>query len=275
MKIKLFVIIVLPFVLFSCSSLIQGLTDALYQEKDLKLVQDGAPSYLLLIEGFINSNPTDKNNLVLGIQLFGAYSSAFVKDEARGKIFAEKSKTWALMLLRTYPFFKSNEKKPFDIYDKAINAFGKRDVNYIFWAANAWIMWIVSNADNPDALIELPKAKALIDKIYKLDDTFYFGAPHLFYGLFYSFIPKEIGGDLNKAKEEFDKAFMISKGKILSMKVAYAMYYCKAKYDKDEFKKTLTEVINTDIDKYPDQRLLNAFAQKEAKELLDKIDDLF
>ena len=47
------------------------------------------------------------------------------------------------------------------------------------------------------------------------------------------------------------------------------------KIDKDNFKKILKEVIDADLEKYPDLRLLNSFAKKYAEELLNKIDEIF
>ena len=58
-------------------------------------------------------------------------------------------------------------------------------------------------------------------------------------------------------------------------KVYLAQYYYKAKYDKKNFIKTLNEVINADIDKYPEMRLLNSIAKKRAEELLKKVDEFF
>ncbi len=261
--------------LFSCASLTSGLTNSLYRQKDVKLIEDGAPAYLLLIEALIETKPKDKNFLMIGIQMFSAYSGAFVKDQERSKIFTEKTKTWALMLLRTYPKFKEYENLEFDKYVKWVDTIQKNDIPYVFWAAEAWIMWIISNSDNIEAMLDLPKAKAVIDRIYKLDSSYYYGFPHLFYGLYYSVLPEYLGGNLIKSKEEFDRALEYSQDKFLMTKVYFAQYYYKAKNDKENFKKVLTEVINADIEKYPDLRLLNSFAKKYAEELLNKIDEIF
>ena len=156
-------------IFFSCSSLTNGLANSLYKQKDIKLVEDGAPAYLILVEALIDSNPRNKKMLVMGIQMFSAYSSAFVEDRERSGIFAEKTKNWALILLRTYPRFKESENADFDTFMKWVGTIHKNDIPYVFWAANAWIMWIIANADSVEALIDLPKAKAIIDKIYELD----------------------------------------------------------------------------------------------------------
>jgi len=267
--------VLILFSLLSCNSLLKSLSDSLYRQNDLKLVEDGAPSYLLLIEAFIESKPNDKSMLSTGIQLFSAYSQAFVKDPARQKIFTDKTKRWAMSLLRTYPRFKELENKEFDEYTKWLLSVSKRDIPYIFWATNAWFVWIIGNLDSIDAFIELPKAKAIMDRIKELDDTYYYGAPHLFYGMYYSVMPESIGGGADKAKAEFDIALKLSGDKFLMTKVSYAQLYLKLKNDKNGFIKTLNEVIKADLDKYPEMRLLNSFSKNQAAELLKKTNEIF
>jgi hypothetical protein len=274
-KLFYFSVILVLIIFISCSSLTGSLANSLYKQKDIKLVEDGAPAYLILVEAFIDSKPNNKKMLVMGIQMFSAYSSAFVNETERSKIFADKTKTWALMLLRTYPKFKQYENAEFDDFMQWIDTLKKNDIPYVFWAANAWIMWIIANADSVEAMLDLPKAKAIIDKIYELDSSYYYGAPHLFYGIYYSVLPDYIGGDLDKAKKEFDEALKFSEDKLLMTKVYLAQYYYKAKYDKKMFINTLKEVINADIEKYPEIRLLNTIAQKQAKDLLKKVNEFF
>jgi hypothetical protein len=45
--------------------------------------------------------------------------------------------------------------------------------------------------------------------------------------------------------------------------------------DRKEFKRLLDEVMKTDLDKNLDYRLVNVLAQRRAKWLLSRIDDLF
>jgi hypothetical protein len=278
-KVILYITVLTVFLSLSCSSIIKGLTDSLYEQKDVVLIEEGAPSYLILIEGLLRSNPNSKQYLLPAIQIFIAYGSSFVNDPDRKKIFADKTKDWAFRLLRSYPKFSKYEKTTDrEQKEKELNEFlkslSKKDVPEIFWATNAWINWILNNLDSTDAFMELPIAKALIERIYQLDDTYYYGAPHLYLGVFYGAFPKEIGGNLDKAKEEFDKALAIS-DKLLLTKIFYAEYYLKPKNDKKSYEKMMNDIIKFDVDKFPEMRLVNIVSQKQAKELLAKINDSF
>ncbi|HOJ64563.1 MAG TPA: TRAP transporter TatT component family protein [Spirochaetota bacterium] len=282
MKKKKIILVVIIFILFSCSSLtnnlIDGLSKSLYRQKDIKLIEDGAPAFLLLIEGIITTYPDNKDMLMAGIQTFSAYSQAFVNDKVRQKIFQNKTKEWAIQLLRTYPLYRAYEKtidkeKREIAFKRFLNSLGKRDVKYVFWAANAWIMWIIGNLDDMMALLELAEVKEIIGRIKDIDGSFYYGAPHLFYGVYYSAFPEDFGGNLKKAKEEFDIALSLSKEDFLTTRFFYAIFYLKTVKDRDNFVKILEEIIAVDIDKYPDTRLLNLVIQNQAKNILENIDN--
>lgn len=266
---KFFIIILIFLLIFSlsCSSLLSGLSDSLYRQQDPQLVEEGAPAFLLLIEGLVNSK-SSKDMLKTAIQMFSAYSSAFVKDEDRKQIFLTKAKIWGIQLLNKYPNFKKTQNLSLDEFKNSVKKFKKKDVPYIFWATNAWIMWILANIDDVSALMSLQKAKAIMDRIYEIDDTFYNGAPHLFYGIFYATLPKDSGGDLSKSKEEFDKALKISGDKFLTTKVSCAIFYYKKIGDMESYENLLNEVLDMDVNEYPDVRLLNILAQKSAENLL-------
>jgi len=58
--------------------MIDDLSMAVMKQNDPQLVRDGAPAYLLLIDGIIEGQPDNPDLLLAGAQLYGAYNSAFV-----------------------------------------------------------------------------------------------------------------------------------------------------------------------------------------------------
>jgi len=283
-RISNFIIILLflfiSFSFTSCGSMFDKFTSSLFSQRDVKLIGNGAPAYLLLIEGLISAVPKNRGYLQIGIQTFSAYSEAFVDDPIRKKIFSEKCKDWGKRLLMTYPQFANFEKsKDIEKKNRAFDSFlkniKKRDVPYVFWASYSWIMWIMDNLDSVEALMDLGIVKQIIDRVYVVDGDFYYSAPHLFYAIFYAAFPKEIGGNIDKAKNEFDYVIEKNGDKLLMAKMSYAIFYLKPQNQKEEFKKVLKEILNYDLDLYPDNRLLNLITQDEANKLLNDIDNLF
>ena len=58
--------------------MIKGVTESLVggvmQQKDMRLIEDGAPAYLLIVESLIFNNPENRDFLMAGIQTFSSYS---------------------------------------------------------------------------------------------------------------------------------------------------------------------------------------------------------
>ncbi len=280
--IKKFFLLIVIFQLISCTNILSNLAGSLYEQKDIQLVEEGAPSYLLLVEALIRNSPNDKDMLVTGIQLFSAYSGAFVDQKERKAIFNEKTMKWTKDLLNCYPAYrkysslKEAEKSVRDkAYDDFVKSITKNDVKYLFWAAYSWALNILANVDNPDVFIELPYVKSILKRIYDLDSGFYYGAPHLIEGIFYGAYPEAFGGNLAKAKIEFEKALELSQGKLFMIKLFYADFYYKPQMDREGYEKLLKEVIDADVDRFPENRLMNILAQKDARLKLSKVEEVF
>ena len=58
---------------------------AIVNQDDVQTVRDGAPAYLLAVDGLIEGDSRDTDLLLTGAGLYGAYASAFVEDPARGR----------------------------------------------------------------------------------------------------------------------------------------------------------------------------------------------
>jgi hypothetical protein len=117
--------------------------------------------------------------------------------------------------------------------------------------------------------------EATIQRTLELDDSFYYGSPHLLMAVYLAARPEIIGGNLNKAKEHFDKAFSLGADKLLSAEVLFARYYAVRVRDRELFAQTLQEVIDAPVDEVPELTLANTLAKKKAREMLEKVDDYF
>lgn len=272
--------------LLSCSAMIRNATESLVggvmQQNDMRLIEDGAPAYLLIIESLIYNNPENKDFLMAGIQTFSSYSS-FIKDDKRKKIFQEKVKKWGNMLLATYPTYLKYEQTADDdkeaknnAYTKFVSSIKKKDIPYVFWGFLGNISDSVSDGlSDPSLFLILPRVIELAQRIYELDDTFMDGMPHLIFGIYNCVYPEAYGGSFEKGKEELDKAIKISGGKNLLYKVLYAEFYFKPLYDREGYEKLMNEVVNFDLEIHPEGRIINSRAQEQAKSCLEHIDEVF
>ncbi len=181
----------------------------------------------------------------------------------------ELGKEWGKKALMTNPSVKAAGKKWYEAAQKL----GKSYIEAMYWTAVNLGKWsklygIMKSVFN------LSKVKALMERVTKLDPTFYYGAPDRYWGAFYAAIPGLMGGSLAKSREHFEKSLKIAPY-YLETKVLYAEYYAEKKGDRDLFVKLLKEVLKGDVNVYPDVVPEQKMAKDKARELLKRVDEIF
>lgn len=251
--------------------------DALLEESDLAFAEQSAPANLKLIEGLIKGAPENKDLLTAAAMGFSSYSLAFLEgtENDRAKSFYIRGRDYGLRVLKKNKKFSDAFSEKFDIYKKSFGSFTVSDVPALFWTGFAWGNWINLSLANPDAIADLSRVEAMMQRVLELDETYYYGSVHLFFGTIYGSRSRMLGGDPEKAKEHFDRAIEISKGTFLIAYVYKARFYAIPMFEEDLFKELLQKVIDAPGDILPEQRLVNEVAKKKARELLSTMDEIF
>ena len=256
--------------------LLEGVATASSRQPDLRILREGTPAYLMLIDGMIQTWPDNERLLLAGAQSYSSFASLFVEDQDKdyAALLYTKGKRYALRSLEITGL-RNPLERPFDDFSAGLNRLGKKDVPILFWTATCWANWIRLNLDSMEALSELPRVEAMMKRVLELDEGFYYGGPHLFMGIWYAVRPKIAGGDLKKAQEHFLKALDLGQRKFLMADVYYASYYARKSGDKELFTATLQKVLEAPVDTIPDLVLVNTVAKRQAKELLNRVEEYF
>jgi hypothetical protein len=246
------------------------------KQSDLRILREGMPAYLMLIDGMIEAWPDNEQLLISAAQSYSSFASLFVEDQDKeyANLLYGRGKQYALRSLERRGF-KEPLQRPSDDFKEGLKSLGKKDVPTIFWAATCWANWIRLNLDSMEALSELPRVEWMMKRVLEIDEGFYYGGPHLFMGIWFASRPKIAGGDLKKAQEHFLRALDLGKGKFLMAYVYYANYYARKMMDKELFTSTLQKVLETPAETSPDLVLLNTVAKKQAKDLLSHVGEYF
>ena len=111
-----------------------------------------------------------------------------------------------------------------------------------------------------------------MDHVRALDESFFHGAPHRYFGVYWAKIP--FGKDLKKSHLHFQTSMRLAPN-YLDTKVLFAEHWAARSDDEPLFRKMLTEVINTADD--VDASLIpeNKNAKRTAKAMLENIEDYF
>ena len=157
-----------------------------------------------------------------------------------------------------------------------VEDFDEDDVPALFWLGMCMGSWVNVNMEDMEAVAQLPRVKAIISRVMDLDETYFYGGPHLFYGVIAVTLPPLLGGDPAKGREHFDRVAEITEGRFLLARVFAALSYVSdTPPRRDLFVSTLQEVLAAPDDIYPGGELLTAVAKLRAKELLARTNELF
>jgi len=256
--------------------IMEDIDKASNKSENLEIIREGAPAFLMLIDGLIEAYPNNERLLIAGAKAYSSYTFSFIeeKDKDLAKRMYKKGMNYGLRALFKNKKFKEAFDKPIDKFNEALSSFKKRDVPALFWTANCWASFINLSQDSVEALADLPKVVSMMRRVLSLNERFYYGGPHLFFAIYYA-RSKALGGDLDKAAFHFKRAIEISEGKFLMDYVLYAKYYARQVFDRELFISTLKKVIETRAEACPELTIANTLAKKRAKILLEHVDDYF
>jgi len=250
---------------------------AMNRETDIELARAAIPANLKLIEGLIEELPGNADLRLQAAQAFYGYAYGFVEDEdaARAGKLYRRGLQHALKALALAGLQGNVNALSPDELKRRLDGLGRDAVPALFWSASCWAKWIDMSRNDPARLAELGKAVALMQRVLELDDTYYYGGAHLFFGVYYGNRPPMLGGDFKRSAAEFDKARAVNKGKLLIVDLLQAQYLARQELDRRQFHQLLTEVVHAPQDLYPEMALANAIAQRKAKALLAKEEEWF
>jgi hypothetical protein len=257
-------------------SLLEDIATSSAKQSDISIIRDGTPAYLMLIDGLIEAHPRNEKLLLAGARAYSSYAALFA-EENRGKAkgLYLKGKHYGIRALSKKREFKELLPKSANEFEPCLKDFDKKDVPALFWTASCWGSWISLSTDSVEAMAEIPKVISMVQRVLELDEGFYFGGPHLFMGVYHASRPKAYGGDPEKARHHFEKAFELGQGKFLMAHVLFAKYYARQAFNRELFVSALEKVLGTPADSIPELTLLNTIAKHEAKRLLERVNDYF
>ena len=246
------------------------------REPDLELAKAAIPANLKLVESLTREIPANRELRIHAAQGFYGYTFGFVEDDnpARASALYRRGLEHALAALETAGLGDPMTMQR-DVLRQKLAGLERDAVPDLFWAASNWAKWIDMNRTDPARIADMGKVESLMQRVLELDETFYFGGPHMFFGVWYGSRPPMLGGDFALSEMHFGKARNITQGKLLIADVLYAQYLAVQQGDRKAFHDKLTAVVDTPQDSYPEMALANAIAQHKAKILLKNEEELF
>lgn len=246
---------------------------ALREQADALWEERGNPQKARqMLELYIKAAQADPTNMELWTRLARAYfivADYIEQDEKKRDELYLKGVEAGERALGLHPGFR-------EIYERsknereAVNGVGIEGISALQWTQANLSKW----AANKSLLVRLgnrPKLEAYNRRIMELDESYFYGAPHRFFGGLQTRIP---GGDMELSRQHFEKAIEIEPN-YFGTRTLFAEFYATKVQDRETFIAQLQYVLNTPYDVLPEVAAENKYEQERAKRLLEKVDEWF
>ncbi len=256
-----------------------GLADsvgsAMLNQDDPEIVRDGAPAFLMMLDGFVEQSPEDPALLAAASELYAAYGVVFVDQPERSKKLTARAREYGRRALCvTEDSACGIWNQPYEEFVADLDGLGAADAAALYTFSLSSLAFIQAHSDEWGAMARLPEARASMLRVQELDPEYRPAKIEHYLAVLNTIRPPALGGDFEAGKRHFEKAMSLSGDRDLSIKVDYARYYARTLYERELHDRLLNEVLKADP-RHPGLVLMNTLAQSEARALLDSADDYF
>ena len=271
-----FIIACAPIVSNITDNLARNLSDAVLNQEDPKIVRDGAPAYLLLLDSLVAGNPENPVILSSASDLYTSYSAIFVNDANRSKILSERALKYSKKALCiSYEDSCNWDDYSFDDFNLSLDDLDMKYSDLLLTYSTSYLVYIRSHSNDWNAIARLPYIESALEYyVEKNPETENIDSVYTYLGILSTLLPPALGGDYEKGKRYFENAIEFSGDQNLSAKVEYALSYARPLYDRELHDKLLLEVISSNPVK-KNYTLLNVIAKEQASSMIEDADEYF
>jgi len=269
----------------SISNFSENISNAVKSNNDTETVMQALPAYLLLLDGLIESDPDDEDNLLASSTLMNAYAGLLAADlemlsaednknifyvnkiKRQQQLLAQKSLKRVTRAICIYDekLCEMTSIKYSDLVEKMNNT-DSDDIDILYRLGASWASWLQVNTHDWNAMAQLPQIKLLMKTVISYDENWDNGSANMYLGVLNSFIPKTMGGNPELGKDYFETAIKLTKGENQMAKVLYAEYYARLTFNEKLHERLISEVLDYK-NSQPEFNLINTIARQKAKAL--------
>ena len=259
----------------AASGLADNLSSAMLNQDDPETVRDGAPSYLLLLDSFIEGNPDDPALLAAGASLYASYGAVFAEEPERAARLTARARDYGQRgMCESYVAACGWPTATYDEFVTSLSGVKQKHADSLYAFGFAMLAYLRTHSDDWNALAELPQVEALFNHYIAISGEQTNASTYTYMGILLTLRPPALGGKPEEARIYFEKAIHLTSGKDLSAKVEYARGYARLLYERELHDRLLHEVL--DADPYADGfTLSNVMAQQDGEILLADADNYF
>ena len=259
----------------AASGAADNLTKAVANQNDPQLVRDGAPTLILVLDGFLEGSPDDPAILSAAATMYASYGAVFAEEPERARRLTARGYDYGFRAIcNSFDPACDWPDQKYEDYAASLDGLSERDADVVYAYGLASLAYIRAHAADFDAIARLPHAEALLTRYLEISDGESDASVYVYLGILATLRPPALGGEPEKGRAAFERAIELSGGQDLSAKVEFARGYARLLYERELHDRLLHEVLAADPE-VPGYTLTNVLAQQDAVELLATADDYF
>ncbi len=255
-------------------------------DEDVELVGEALPFSLKLVESLLEVTPRHVGLLTTAAKGFALYSFAYV--DAPGEMLIDEDfeegtalrKRARRLYLRSLDFAMRALEVKYPGFGEQLRqdpaaASGRvaaKHQELLYWAGAGMGLSIAVDPTDPAMVVRLAEVEALLDRALAIDPSWDRGSLHEFTLRLEAARP---GGNAERIEQSYEAAVRLSDGQRAGVFVAYAESHAVPNQDRELFEALIGKALAVDPDARKEDRLLNLLAQRRARWLMEKVDDLF
>lgn len=267
--------------------------DSFQSDDDPQLIQTALPFGLKVMESLLSDLPKHRGLLLAACSGFAGYGDAFVQEEADEAVDPALAKAGHERARRLFARAQGYCLRGLDAAHPGLAAAllagdakrraaalaetNRDDVPTLYWTAVSWSLLIGNSLNDLHLIGQLPAAAAAAERALAIEPDWNEGTLDDFFVSLDAARGVELGGGPQKAKQVLARSIARSHGQRLGPLLSYAEGVLLKAQDRKGFEAALQEILAFDLDQPSarQNRLANALAQRRARWLAARLDELF
>lgn len=259
----------------AANGLAENLSAAVLNQNDPETAKAAIPSYMVLLDSVLESNPDDPDLLSAAAGMYASYGAVFADEEIRASRLTTRARAYAQRAMcQSYDASCGWPDMTYDEFVATLAGLEDRHADYVLAYGFASLAFLRAHASDWNSLAELPQVEALFYRYFEIAGDDVAPSTHTYMGVMLTLRPPALGGKPDEAREHFERAIELTGGRDLGAKVEFARGYAKMLYERDLHDRLLLEVLAADPEA-DGLTLLNVLAQEDAARLLAEANDYF
>jgi predicted anti-sigma-YlaC factor YlaD len=260
------------------------------EEDDLELVGEALPFSLKLTDSLLRETPEHRGLLRSAAQGYVLYAYAYVQFPAEQAALEDLDRARHLRARAAKLYLRAFDYalRGLEVHHPGLGEAMRQDpavalqgiagdetdeVPFLYWAASALGLAISMGKNDPAMLARLGEVEAMVQRALELDETYGEGALHEFALILAAASPRLF--DRAAIERHYRRALDLSAGTRASPYVAYAVAAALRDQDRRAFEALMQKALAVEPGAVEEQRLQNTIAQRRARWLLGRTDELF